>query len=469
MLERSTSATRPTSCRASCPAGSSSASRSPARWSTNRAGGLRRAHRRARRQVGRGHGPAARSRRGGATARSSSSPTTTASSISPTASSSWRTGGSPTTAPKCRAREVADGPVRTPSPSFSRNILPVIAVIGSSAAFLIWRGLPDRRWRSRRKTPARATGALANAPRVAGAGVVEPSSEVDRPRHRLCRAWSPPCWCGRAIMSAAASRCSGSTTATSAPAWRSRGGHREASAPSPKRAPPKAPQAASCALPRHRRSGRRVPLGSDPGRGRGSGRPAAGASSPRPRLGAAAPRATGPGRARPPDGHRAHLGRDPARGRPPGRVRPGRTAGRQARRPTSRWARPARSTSASTSTRTKPRGSRSAARPSSARAARRSPGARPLRPRRAAGRAQALAHQQRRRAGRRARAAADLRASRHGRPVPGRPAGRRLHRRQARAGPAQGAGASEALLLWVPRASPLRLCAGPGPLPRQPK
>jgi multidrug efflux pump subunit AcrA (membrane-fusion protein) len=64
-------------------------------------------------------------------------------------------------------------------PSFSRNVLPIIAVIGLAiAAFLIWRGLPDRRLEEPVETPARATGALANAPRVAGAGVVEPSSEV---------------------------------------------------------------------------------------------------------------------------------------------------------------------------------------------------------------------------------------------------------------------------------------------------
>ena len=64
-------------------------------------------------------------------------------------------------------------------PSFSRNILPVLAVIGLMlAAFLIWRGLPDRKLEEPEETPARATGALANAPRVAGAGVVEPSSEV---------------------------------------------------------------------------------------------------------------------------------------------------------------------------------------------------------------------------------------------------------------------------------------------------
>lgn len=64
-------------------------------------------------------------------------------------------------------------------PSFSRNILPIVAVVGVIvAAFLIWRGLPDRQLETPTETPARATGALANAPRVAGAGVVEPSSEV---------------------------------------------------------------------------------------------------------------------------------------------------------------------------------------------------------------------------------------------------------------------------------------------------
>jgi multidrug resistance efflux pump len=64
-------------------------------------------------------------------------------------------------------------------PSLSRNILPVLAVLGLLlAAWLIWRGLPDRELESPAETPARATGALANAPRVAGAGVVEPSSEV---------------------------------------------------------------------------------------------------------------------------------------------------------------------------------------------------------------------------------------------------------------------------------------------------
>lgn len=64
-------------------------------------------------------------------------------------------------------------------PSFSRNILPIVALVGLAiAALLIWRGLPDRKLEAPVETPARATGALASAPRVAGAGVVEPSSEV---------------------------------------------------------------------------------------------------------------------------------------------------------------------------------------------------------------------------------------------------------------------------------------------------
>ena len=64
-------------------------------------------------------------------------------------------------------------------PSFSRGILPIIAVIGLLlAVFLIWRGLPNRQLEQPDETPARATGALATAPRVAGAGVVEPSSEI---------------------------------------------------------------------------------------------------------------------------------------------------------------------------------------------------------------------------------------------------------------------------------------------------
>jgi multidrug efflux pump subunit AcrA (membrane-fusion protein) len=63
--------------------------------------------------------------------------------------------------------------------SFSRQVLPVIAVIGLViAALFVFTGLPDRALGEAEEEPARAPGALANAPRVAGAGVVEPSSEI---------------------------------------------------------------------------------------------------------------------------------------------------------------------------------------------------------------------------------------------------------------------------------------------------
>ncbi len=63
--------------------------------------------------------------------------------------------------------------------SFARTILPVVAVIGLLfAIFLIVRGQPDRSTQTPADLPARPTGALADAPRVAGSGVVEPSSET---------------------------------------------------------------------------------------------------------------------------------------------------------------------------------------------------------------------------------------------------------------------------------------------------
>ncbi len=63
--------------------------------------------------------------------------------------------------------------------SFSRMGLPILAVIGLVVAviFIIGR-LPDRQLDQPERAPPRATGALANAERVAGAGVVEPSSET---------------------------------------------------------------------------------------------------------------------------------------------------------------------------------------------------------------------------------------------------------------------------------------------------
>ncbi len=63
--------------------------------------------------------------------------------------------------------------------SFSRQGLPVIAAIGIAiAAYFIFRDQPDRSVEEPTEQPARATGELANSPRVAGAGVVEPSSEL---------------------------------------------------------------------------------------------------------------------------------------------------------------------------------------------------------------------------------------------------------------------------------------------------
>lgn len=63
--------------------------------------------------------------------------------------------------------------------SFARQILPAAALIGVAvAAWLILVGLPDRSTAEPVEQPPKAVGALANAPRVAGAGVVEPASEV---------------------------------------------------------------------------------------------------------------------------------------------------------------------------------------------------------------------------------------------------------------------------------------------------
>lgn len=63
--------------------------------------------------------------------------------------------------------------------SFSRMGLPVLAVVGLIVAVIFIAGrLPDRELSEPEREPPRATGALANADRVAGSGVVEPSSEV---------------------------------------------------------------------------------------------------------------------------------------------------------------------------------------------------------------------------------------------------------------------------------------------------
>jgi multidrug efflux pump subunit AcrA (membrane-fusion protein) len=63
--------------------------------------------------------------------------------------------------------------------SFARQILPVGAVIGVAiAAWLILVGLPDRSTAAPAEQPPKAVGKLANSERVAGAGIVEPASEV---------------------------------------------------------------------------------------------------------------------------------------------------------------------------------------------------------------------------------------------------------------------------------------------------
>ena len=63
--------------------------------------------------------------------------------------------------------------------SFSRQVLPALAVVGMAyAAFNIAGALPDRATAAPGVQPPKATGDLANAPRVAGAGLVEPASEI---------------------------------------------------------------------------------------------------------------------------------------------------------------------------------------------------------------------------------------------------------------------------------------------------
>lgn len=63
--------------------------------------------------------------------------------------------------------------------SFARQILPALAAIGLAVAvWLILIGLPDRSTAEPTEQPPKAVGDLADKPRVAGAGVVEPASEV---------------------------------------------------------------------------------------------------------------------------------------------------------------------------------------------------------------------------------------------------------------------------------------------------
>lgn len=63
--------------------------------------------------------------------------------------------------------------------SFARQILPAAALIGIAVAvWLILVGLPDRSTAEPAEQPPKAVGKLANEPRVAGAGIVEPASEI---------------------------------------------------------------------------------------------------------------------------------------------------------------------------------------------------------------------------------------------------------------------------------------------------
>ncbi|MBY0394943.1 MAG: biotin/lipoyl-binding protein, partial [Thermoleophilia bacterium] len=63
--------------------------------------------------------------------------------------------------------------------SFSRQVLPVVAAIGLlGATTYVVAGLPDRSITQPADQPPKAVGDLANQPRVAGAGVVEPASEI---------------------------------------------------------------------------------------------------------------------------------------------------------------------------------------------------------------------------------------------------------------------------------------------------
>ncbi len=63
--------------------------------------------------------------------------------------------------------------------SFSRQALPILAVVGLVVATLfVISEIPAREITEPEKQPPKATGELANAARVAGAGLVEPASEI---------------------------------------------------------------------------------------------------------------------------------------------------------------------------------------------------------------------------------------------------------------------------------------------------
>ncbi|RZV50069.1 MAG: biotin/lipoyl-binding protein, partial [Sphingomonadaceae bacterium] len=66
-----------------------------------------------------------------------------------------------------------------PQLSFSRQVLPALALIGVLVAvYFIVVQAPDRSQAEAEETPARVQDELAGQPRVAGSGVVEPSSEI---------------------------------------------------------------------------------------------------------------------------------------------------------------------------------------------------------------------------------------------------------------------------------------------------
>ncbi len=68
---------------------------------------------------------------------------------------------------------------RLRSLSFSRTILPVLAIIAIIVAIiLVIRSQPDRTQENAVETPPKASSAFGDVPSVAGAGVVEPSSEI---------------------------------------------------------------------------------------------------------------------------------------------------------------------------------------------------------------------------------------------------------------------------------------------------
>ncbi len=63
--------------------------------------------------------------------------------------------------------------------SFSRQILPIIAIVGLiGAGIYIYNELPNREITETERQPPKASGELANSARVAGVGIVEPASEV---------------------------------------------------------------------------------------------------------------------------------------------------------------------------------------------------------------------------------------------------------------------------------------------------